>query len=403
MRNRLDTINLSNFKTVCNLEGFKPGALTVLIGPNGAGKSNFISFFDMMSRTLADESAFPNYVAEQGGASKILHDGPSTTNAIGAIIELTTPNGKNHYCFYLRYAAGDALFFSNEHHQHQPRQDCDESADWFGIGLEHPIENDGDEHDQGERATGLRFPGLLLHAGHDDPAAVTRDFFKGITPYQFHNTSAAARMRTKWRVGDNRRLKADAANIAPLLLRLKERESKCYRRILDTIRLILPFFSDFELEPDHGYLLLAWRERDSDEIFDVSQASDGMLRVISLVTLLLQPEDSLPDVLILDEPELGLHPYAINVIGGLISAVSTKTQVIIATQSTSLVDCFDPEDVVVVERMAHGVERADGHIAELEGRASDFQRLNSDSLSEWLEEYSLSELWEKNVIGGRPR
>ena len=381
MRSRLDRITLSGFKTIRDLEDFTPGPLTVLIGPNGAGKSNFISFFEMMSRISADEGAFSNYVAQKGGASKLLHDGPAISKTIGAIIELATPNGMNHYCFRLHYAAGDTLFFSNEHHQH-PEEGGGEPIDWFGRGLEDPIESEG------ERATGLRFPGILLHAEHDDPARITRDFFRGIAPYQFHNTSSAARVRTKWRVSDNRRLKADAANLAPLLLRLKERDGACYRRIADTMRLMLPFFSDFELEPEHGYLLLAWRERDSDEIFDVSQASDGMLRVISLVTLLLQPADDLPDVLILDEPELGLHPYAINVIGGLIRAASTKTQVIVATQSPPLVDCFEPEDVVVAER---------------EARATVFRRLDSDSLAEWLEEYSLSELWEKNVIGGRPR
>ena len=401
MRNRLDKISLSNFKTVCELEDFKPGALTVLIGPNGAGKSNFISFFDMMSRTLTDESAFPNYVAERGGASKLLRDGPSATSFIEASIELATPNGKNIYRFRLHYAAGDTLFFANENHEHHPKQDGDESDDLFRGALEVPSGNNGDERGQGELRTGLRFPDLLIHADHDAPAAVTRDFFRGIIPYQFHNTSAVARIRTKWRVGDNRRLKADAANIAPMLLRLKERESGRYRRIVDTIRLILPFFSDFELEPDYGYLLLAWRELHNDEIFDVSQASDGMLRVISLVTLLLQPEDSLPDVLILDEPELGLHPYAINVIGGLIRAASTKTQVIVATQSTPLVDCFDPEDIVVVER-GLCVSDDNGHVVKREGRATVFRRLDSDSLSEWLEDYSLSELWEKNVIGGRP-
>ena len=381
MRTRLDKITLSGFKTICELDGFTPGALTVLIGPNGAGKSNFISFFKMMSRISADEGEFSNYVAQQGGASKLLHDGPAATQTISAMMELSTPNGANHYRFHLHYAAGDALFFEDERHKHQ-------NAARFLIGPEYPIENQMDERSLEESETGLRFPSLLVHAGHDTPARITRDFFRGIAPYQFHNTSAAARMRTKWRVSDNRRLKADAANLAPLLLRLKERDGACYRRIVDTARLILPFFSDFELEPEHGYLLLAWRERDSDEIFDVSQASDGMLRVISLVTLLLQPADDLPDVLILDEPELGLHPYAINVIGGLIRAASTKTQVIVATQSPPLVDCFAPEDVVVTER---------------EARATEFRRLNSDSLAEWLEEYSLSELWEKNVIGGRPR
>ena len=194
-------------------------------------------------------------------------------------------------------------------------------------------------------------------------------------------------MQTKWRMSDNISLKEDAANIAPVLLRLKRRDSKCYGRIVDTVRLILPFFSDFELEPENGHLLLAWRERNSDEVFNVSQASDGMLRVIALITLLLQPEESLPDMVILDEPELGLHPYAIEVVAGLIRAVSTKTQVIVATQSAAFVDCFEPEDVVVVER---------------QGRNSVFRRLNVDALSAWLKDYSLSELWEKNVLGGRP-
>ncbi len=132
---------------------------------------------------------------------------------------------------------------------------------------------------------------------------------------------------------------------------------------------------------------MSWRERNSDRVFNASQAADGMLRVMALVTLLLQPERDLPDVLILDEPELGLHPYAINVVGGLIRSISTQTQVIVATQSMPLIDCFKPRDIVVVER---------------KGRESEFRRLDEKALVEWLDDYSLSELWEKNVLGGRP-
>ena len=180
----------------------------------------------------------------------------------------------------------------------------------------------------------------------------------------------------------------DGSNLAPFLYRLQRKEGKSYQRIVETLRLILPFFVDFYLEPDSGHVLLAWRETESDQIFTASQAADGMLRAIALVTLLLQPEETLPNLLILDEPELGLHPYAINIIGGLIRAVSEKTQVIVATQSPAFVDCFEPGDIVVVER---------------EGRESVFRRLeNSAALQEWLKEYSLSELWQKNVFGGRP-
>ena len=368
MRNRLGKITLKGFKTVKSLDNFEPGPLTVLIGPNGVGKSNFISFFRMMSWALADPNNLPFYISQQGGASALLRDGPSITPQIEAELTLLTDRGENQYAFRLFHAAGDTLIFADERYRFSDLR-YDRLADWNEMGAGH------------------RYPKILDRAAEDTTARVILDIMRRINVYQFHNTSETARIRTKWYMDDNRYLKEDAANLAPALFRLKERESRSYQRIVDTIRLILPFFSDFELEPEHGSLLLRWREKNSDQVFSVSQASDGMLRVIALITMLLQPKQNLPDVLILDEPELGLHPSAINIVGGLINSVSTQTQVVIATQSTRLLDCFDPQNVVVVERA---------------GRASTFNRLDPDTLEAWLEEYSMSELWEKNIFGGRP-
>ena len=370
MSNRLDTITLKGFKTIQSLESFEPRSLTALIGPNGAGKSNFISFFRMMSWALADPDNLQLYVSQRGGASTLLHDGPAQTHEIETELTIQTDAGENQYAFRLVFAAGDTFIFADERYR------------FSRVG--YPTRVRWQETD----VVGRRAPQLLVAAANGDTTArVIRDILRKIIVYQFHNTSDTARMRSKWHRDDNRWLKEDAANIAPVLLRLRESDSRYYQRIIDTIRLILPFFSDFDLEPHYESLLLNWRERNSDQVFSVSQASDGMLRVVALVTLLLQPEQDLPDVLILDEPELGLHPYAINVIGGLIRAVSTRIQVIVATQSMPLVDCFEPADIVVVER---------------EGRSSTFRRLDAEALGGWLEIYSLSELWEKNVIGGRP-
>ncbi len=368
MRNRLDKITLKGFKTIKVLEDFKPGSLTVLIGPNGVGKSNFISFFRMMSWALADPDNLPFYVGQQGGASVLLHDGPNVTLQVEAELTLTTYRGENQYSFRLFHAAGDIFIFADEKYRFSDPI-YGRLADWTETGVGH------------------RSPKLIDKALDDTTASVILTILRRINVYQFHNTSETARIRTKWYMDDNRYLKEDAANLAPVLFRLKVYESRAYQRIVDTIRLVLPFFSDFELEPEHGSLLLRWRERNSDQVFSVSQASDGMLRVIALITMLLQPKQNLPDVLILDEPELGLHPSAINIVGGLINSASTQTQIVIATQSTRLLDCFDPQNVVVVER---------------DGRASTFNRLDPDALEAWLEEYSISELWEKNVIGGRP-
>ena len=366
--NRLHAITLKGFKTIQELNGFEPGPLTVLIGPNGAGKSNFISFFRMMSWMLADPDHLQVHVAQHGGAGKLLHDGPAATREIEAQLTIQTDAGENQYEFRLFHAAGDTLIFADERYRFS-RRGSYSVAPWRETGAGH------------------RTPQLLDKASSDDTARIMQTILRKIAVYQFHNTSATARIRSKWSINDNRYLKEDAGNIAPVLFRLREEDGKYYQRIVDTVRLILPFFSDFELEPDNGHLLLAWRERNSDQVFDVSQASDGMLRVIALIVLLLQPEKHLADVLILDEPELGLHPYAITVVGGLIRAVSTKAQVIVATQSTAFVDCFEAADIVVVER---------------EGRKSVFRRLDTEALGKWLEDYTLSELWDKNVLGGRP-
>ena len=366
MRTRVGKITLKGFKSIECMDAFGLGQLTVLIGPNGVGKSNFISFFRMISRAFADPDNFGRYVSGQGGASKLLHDGPRHTSEIRAELNLDTALGEDEYAFRLTFSADDRLIFAEEAYRFSFKE-FPNSLPWSSVGTGHPAPR-------------------LPRTGTLTALAISR-LLRNIAVYQFHDTSDTSRIRTRWNMDDDQFLMEDGANLAPVLYRLRESDNVRYLRILDTIRLVLPFFSDFHLEPTHKSLLLRWIERGSDEVFTVSQASDGMLRVSALVTLLLQKEENLPGLLILDEPELGLHPYAINVIGGLIDAASTKTQVLVATQSNALVDCFEPEDVVVVNR---------------DGRGSAFNRLSSDDLRDWLDDYSLSELWEKNVFGGRP-
>jgi predicted ATPase len=182
---------------------------------------------------------------------------------------------------------------------------------------------------------------------------------------------------------------SDAGNVAALLLRFREENGgAAYQRIIGTIRLIAPFFDDFVLEPDaSNRVILNWREKESDQVFGPHQFSDGTLRAICLATLLLQPEKELPELIVVDEPELGLHPYALNVVADLLSKTALHTQILISTQSSSFLDNFDPEDIIAVNR---------------EGKESQFKRLNPTELDAWLDEYSLGEVWEKNIIGGGP-
>lgn len=362
---RLTHLSLQGFKTIRKLADFEPGPLTVLIGPNGAGKSNFVSFFRMLSWALASPGQLQAHVLTLGGASKLLHDGPSVTNQIEAALSLTTDAGTNRYGFRLSHAAGDTLLFTDEWFLFEPRGKSNLNPRHIGAGHRESllIGREG------------RTPNVIL------------SLLRRIIVHQFHNTSSTARIRNKYSASDNRWLKEDGGNLAPFILRLQNERPAHYKRIEDTLRLILPFFASFELYPEFDNVLLRWREIGSDQVFDASQASDGMLRSMALVALLQQPETDLPAVLILDEPELGLHPYAIEILASLIRSASKHVQVIIATQSVSLIDRFEADDVVVTNRS---------------GRETSFNRLNSAELKDWLDSYTLSELWEKNVVGGRP-
>ncbi len=367
MRPHLTGLTLRGFKTIRALDDFDPGPIAVLIGPNGVGKTNFISFFRMLAWALTPPGNLQTYVAELGGASSILHDGPAKTREIEAVLKIQTEQGDNQYGFRLFHAAGDTLVFAEE---------------WY------KFERPGRQRPPRSLEAGHREAKLITDAEQGDPMARTiLSMLRRMIVHQFHNTSSTSRMRNKWGADDGRWLKEDGANLAPFLYRLQLQEPKFYQRIVETLRLILPFFADFEFQPEYGRLLLRWRERGSDQVFNASQASDGMLRVMALVALLQQPENDLSDVLILDEPELGLHPYAIEVLAALIRSASKHVQVLVATQSVSLIDRFEPSEIVVADRV---------------GRESTFRRLTETELSSWLEQYTLSELWEKNVIGGRP-
>ncbi len=212
--------------------------------------------------------------------------------------------------------------------------------------------------------------------------------------YHFHDTSLTASVRRPRARKDNEASRPEADNLAPFLYRIQKSSPASYAQIRDVVRMAAPFFDDFNLRPmptSPDMIQLAWRQRDSDYPFRVNQLSDGTLRFICLATAVLQPE--FPSTILFDEPEIGLHPYALTLLGNLFKQAATtygssgSRQVIISTQSAPLLNEFEPEDVIIVERK-------DGE--------SVFRRLEASALAEWLEDYTLGELWQKNALGGRP-
>lgn len=367
--NILRRVILNGFKSIKKMD-LELRPLNVLIGANGAGKSNLVSFFKMLNEMMAGR--LQQYIGTSGRAHSILHFGPKVTPQMEATLEFEVDNGTDTYAMRLFHAAGDTLVFA------------DETLEFLQTGYTKPkVLSLGAGHQE------TRI-GLEADKG-DSTAKVVRYLLNHCRVFHFHDTSSTARIRQYGYVGDNRWLMPDAGNLAAFLMRLRDmNDGSAYKRILSTIRLIAPFFDDFDLEPagpNRQEIMLNWRDRWSDQIFGPHQLSDGTLRAMCLVTLLMQPEDELPDLVVVDEPELGLHPYALNVIASLFKKASHHTQVLISTQSASFIDNFVVENVVVVNR---------------EDKESLFGRPDPAMLDAWLDEYSLGEVWEKNVIGGGP-
>ncbi len=359
---QLKYLTVRGFKSIRTLEDFELRPLNVLLGANGAGKSNFIGLFRMLAELT--EQRLQRFVVEQDGPDALLFGGRRQTASLDAEFVF----GRNGYGFSL-VPAGNGLIFDRE------------ETVFFD-----------DLRPKVEHALGSGHREALLPDRVDDDtfASYVLPAIQGWRIYHLHDTSASAPARQASAVRDNLRLKPDAGNLAPFLRRLRERHAAHYQRIVRTVRLVAPFFGDVVYRKEPGERIeLEWSEtNDPDTVRGPRQLSDGTLRFICLMTLLLQPAHLQPDTILIDEPELGLHPYALAVLGALLRQASETKQLIVATQSVELVHELAPEDVVVVDR---------------ENGTSVFERLDSERLGEWLKDYALGDLWKMNILGGRPR
>lgn len=366
MGSRLDKISISGFKSIRALKDFDLRNLNIMVGANGAGKSNFVSFFRML-RAMSEEG-LENFVTENGGADGFFFGGPKETPQIEAHLRFAL----NEYKFTLAPTAAVKLMVKQE------RTLYTLGGGWVyhgGGGFEAKLKR------WKGRKSGC---GWRLGVGSYIYNAVSSWLV-----YHFHDTSMTAPMRRDQSVRDWRELNPDASNIAAFLLRLKKSHEEHYQKIRETIHLVAPFLDDFLLEPEqkgeNEVVRLEWRQKGSSYPYQPWQLSDGTIRFICLVTALLQPLP--PSTVVIDEPELGLHPFALEVLAGLFHDVAGRTQLVVSTQSATLLNHFEPEEIIVVDRV--------------EG-ASRFRRLDPESLVEWLKDYSLGELWQKNVFDGGP-
>lgn len=377
----LKKITVHGFKSI-ERQTIELGALNVLIGANGSGKSNLLSALSFFrASALGNLDAL---VKRLGGADRLLYHGKKSTKSCFFSCE----EAEFSYEQTLIPVAGDRLAVAKE-----GLSILESEVEWSegGSDIDNLEEQLRDEEKQ-------HLSDLVAHGElTDDEAEEQRGEFpsakqhiEGWRMYHLHDTTATAAVKSTCNVDDNRYLREGASNLAAYLYWLKLKQPSEYRRVVSVIQLAIPYFEDFVLEPlrrNDRTIRLEWKQRNSDAYFDADSLSDGSLRFVGLATLLNQPKWAMPRLIAIDEPELGLHPLAIRLLAEMLDAASEQTQILVATQSVTLLDNFPIEQVIVADH---------------DGRGSLFRRLKADDYQMWLENFSVGELWEKNVLGGRP-
>ncbi len=359
------SIEIKNYKSIRHSGPILIKPLNVLIGQNGAGKSNFISFFKFLNQLY--EQKLQLYINQNGRAENMLYFGKKGSDGLAGRIVFDN-EWKNEYHFRMVPDQKDNLIFSEE---------------WSNLTIVGT-----EKKDKHVISSGGNFESEL----RDDNTYRSkhlRALFKAFKVFHFHDTSFTSKIKQPSSMQDYAVFHEDGRNLASFLYRLQESSPKNFQLIERVIKSIAPYFENFYLQPDEinpREIFLRWQEKGWDQLFSAHNLSDGTLRMICLTTLLLQPD--LPSAIIIDEPELGLHPFAIQKLASLIKSASVQTQIIISTQSVGLVNEFSAEDIIVVDRDAN---------------QSVFSRQSESDLNVWLQNYTIGELWEKNVLGGRPK
>ena len=364
---KIKKIKVRNFKSIKEME-LELKKINIFIGANGAGKSNFISLFEMLN--AISKERLRNWVRENVGANEILYFGLKKSKSLSVEIEFDM----NKYSFISQAQKDGSLYFSNE-----------------TIGYK--LQNDkysGNVIGQGHSETKLFEVqrNKLDEKGNSGIPDYVIDALQNWKVYHFQDTSATSSMKQPSIIQNNKTLENDASNLAGNLFYLKQHHRQLLTKIENYVRLILPYFDKFVLEPygeNKQNINLEWMPLESGKTFGAYHFSDGTLRFICLATLLHQPVP--PQVIIIDEPELGLHPYAITVLANMLKKQSNSTQIFIATQSIELINEMSVEDIIVVDNIEN---------------SSSFKRLEKSKLEDWLKDYSLGEIWQKNLLGGRP-
>lgn len=175
-------------------------------------------------------------------------------------------------------------------------------------------------------------------------------------------------------------------DLVSCLFYLRETDRSRFEVIEDSLRAAFPGFERLDFPPvAAGTLSLAWRDRAFSKPLYAHQLSGGTLRFLWLTTLLQSP--GLTALTLLDEPEVSLHPELMSHLADQLREASRRTQIVVATQSDTLIRFLEPSEVVVADVTDDGM--------------TTLTRADQLDLGEWLQDYSMDELWRNGRLGAR--
>lgn len=349
----INTISIEGWRSIKNVE-VTLRKINILLGANGSGKSSFLSAFELLDAASDDRQHLQHYIEKNGGANQNFHYGTKITDHVMIKIRI---EDRHTYSYFLTAGKDDNVILDNR---------PDKSIYLAGSNSVHSHVAEYEKTpDLKEKLEELQNHFILYH---------------------FQDTGNTSPLKRVSDIYQTRYLHPDGDNLAAFLYEIKNTHPKNYESIITAIRFAFPDFKDFIFQKTGENVRLLWNDRYAEHYdFPLSALSDGTLRFIALSTLLLQPNP--PKFIIIDEPELGLHPEAIGILAELIKLASANSQLLISTQSVQLVNCFTPDDLLIAEK-EHGETK--------------ITRPDTEELKDWLKDYTLGEIWRKNIMGGNP-
>jgi predicted ATPase len=369
--------------------GIKLGSLSILVGPNGCGKSNLLEAVSFMRAAPRD---FRDVTRKGGGVGEWIWKGdPKGT----AEVEIRVPPIKGLFAVqrdgvplpdiahHVEFeVVAQSFRLKDERIEEVEKRSKDERDVYFYYRYQHgsPMVNTHGGDKKGLARDTLE-PNLSILAQRRDPetyphlARLAQDYER-VRIYREWTFGRNAVFREPQKAdARNDALAEDFSNLGLVLNRLRVKSPKTKRQLLEKLRDLYGDITDFDVSIEGGTVQVIFSEGDFS--IPATRLSDGTLRYLCLLAILLDPEP--PPLVCIEEPELGLHPDLLPTIADLLVDLSTRTQVIATTHSEMLVDCMTerPESVVVCEKH--------------EGK-TEMRRLSSEELKVWLEHYRLGQL-----------